>query len=76
MNRTRSKPVHTEQPFARGVEVEVTEENIRPWRGVVRAVKWSHLSGWWVEIERDDDITLSIPAGQVHTVQDPDTVQG
>lgn len=26
----------------------------RPWRGVVQTVKWSPLSGWWIEVRELD----------------------
>lgn len=44
-----------EAPFERGDRVEITEEGIRPWTGVVTALKPSFASGWWIDVKRDDD---------------------
>lgn len=41
--------------LARGDRVVVTEQGIRPWTGDVGAIKHSTVSGWWLEIARDDD---------------------
>lgn len=59
---TKRQLERTEARFTRGQAVSVHEENRRPWAGVVRSVKWSPASGWWVEIAEDDTIaTLAIP---------------
>ena len=41
-------------PFVRNARVTVEQPGIRPWSGIVRTVKRSKRTGWWVEIERDD----------------------
>jgi hypothetical protein len=38
----------------RGDHVEVTEPGIRPWSGIVKALKPTPRHGLFVEIERDD----------------------
>lgn len=38
----------------RGDRVQVTEENIAPWLGTVTAIKPSKVSGWWVDVDRDE----------------------
>lgn len=45
----------------RGATVTVTETNIRPWTGVVLAVKPSKKSGLWIEVQRDDGTVWSMP---------------
>lgn len=47
-------PERTEPRFARGARVRIEEENIRPWTGEVRSVKWSPVSGWWLEVQEDE----------------------
>jgi hypothetical protein len=49
----RSRLERTPEPCVRGQRVTVREANIRPWEGTVAAVKWSHESGWWIDIFRD-----------------------
>lgn len=57
--------VHTPAPFARGDRVEVAEEHLTDWRGTVGSVKFSPVSGWWLEVEDEDGTTWSVPAGKV-----------
>jgi hypothetical protein len=64
----------TPAPFARGDEVLVTEEAIRPWAGVVTAVKWSNVSGWWIEIRTESYGTWSIPAAHVSALEPAEEV--
>jgi hypothetical protein len=46
----------TDRPLLeRGDRVRVTEAGIEPWRGIVNAIKFSKVSGWWVEVERAED---------------------
>jgi hypothetical protein len=47
-------PVWFPCPFKPDDRVEVREQNIRPWLGVVISVRWSAVSGWWLDVERDD----------------------
>jgi hypothetical protein len=47
-------PVWFPCPFKADDRVEVREQGIRPWYGVVISVKWSAVSGWWLDVERDD----------------------
>jgi hypothetical protein len=44
-----------EAPFAKGDRVEILEAGIRPWQGRVAALKPSFVTGWWVDVVRDDD---------------------
>ncbi len=45
----------TERPeLQRGDRVLVREQGIQPWTGTVNAVKPSKVSGWWVDVDRDD----------------------
>lgn len=45
----------TEPPkLERGDRVRVEEQGITPWFGIVNAVKPSSVSGWWVDVDRDD----------------------
>lgn len=67
MKRMRQTVESTPPPFARGIQVEVTEENIRPWTGTVRALKFSMVSGWWAEVV-DERGTWVIPARYVTPV--------
>jgi hypothetical protein len=39
----------------RGDRITVSEPGIRPWIGVVGAVKFSPITGWWFEVAREDD---------------------
>ncbi len=48
--------VRVPAPASRGDIVEVREQNIRPWRGVVGAVKFSPVSGWWCEVREERGI--------------------
>jgi hypothetical protein len=56
----RATLTKTAAPFARGDLVEVREQGIRPWVGPVGAVKWSPVSGWWVEVRREGVGTYTI----------------
>lgn len=51
----RRKVERVDPPCKRRDRVCVREPNIRPWIGHVTAVKWSSVSGWWVDVVRDDD---------------------
>lgn len=51
----------TPPPLQRGARVRVTEQNIRPWNGIVGSMKHSPVSGWWAEITGPDGGTWSIP---------------
>lgn len=44
----------TPEPCKRGQEILVQEPNIRPWRGTVLSMKWSPVSGWWIDVRRED----------------------
>ena len=55
----------TEPRFERGEAVTVHEENIAPWSGVVTALKFSPVSGWWIEIRRGDEGTWHIQENDV-----------
>ena len=52
---TKEKIELGEAPFARGDRITVKEEGIRPWDGIITAVKPSSVSGWRIEARRDDD---------------------
>lgn len=52
MTATKLQP--SAPPCERGDDVIVTEQGITPWRGVASFVKWSAVSGWWVEVRTDD----------------------
>ena len=68
---TAAKVERTEAPATRGARVEVNEPGIRAWTGTVSSVKWSPVSGWWLDIERDDgDLTYIIPAEAVTLLPD------
>ena len=55
-----------EAPYSRGDRVEITEEGIRPWPGMVTAVKPSFVSGWWIDVVRDfDNMVWSICVANV-----------
>lgn len=45
---------HTPAPIERGDAVRVVEAGRRPWVGVAQAVKWSPVSGWWVDVAGPD----------------------
>lgn len=49
------KVVRTPVPAQRGDRVEIREKGISPWCGMVAAVKWSSVSGWWLEVQREED---------------------
>lgn len=51
--------------IGRGDEVAVTEEGIGTWSGTVGSVKGSLVSGWWLEVEREDGITFTVHARRV-----------
>lgn len=54
-------PPADERPnVVRGDTVTVAEENIRPWNGTVRSVKYSIVSGWWFEVLRDDGMSWAV----------------
>lgn len=59
MSTATRKPVPNPR-LRRGDEVRVRENGMRPWSGEVRSVKWSAVSGWWCEVEREDGITFSV----------------
>jgi len=55
-------------PFTRGQRVRVSELNLAPWTGRVLSVKPSRISGWWLEVQQDDDLgTWSIPTTATDT---------
>jgi hypothetical protein len=67
----RKQLERTPAPLARGQLVQVAEVNIRPWRAVVRGQKWSSVSGWWIDVEREDDkLTYSMRAALVQPIVD------
>jgi hypothetical protein len=41
----------------RGDTVRVSLENIRPWDGVVTAIKPSSESGWWIDVKDEEGWT-------------------
>lgn len=43
----------TDPLYHRGDKVEVHEDGLRPWTGVVTYPKWSSESGWWYEVRED-----------------------
>lgn len=49
------KLIRTPQPFHGGEVVVIDEPGIRPWTAKVEGVKWSHVSGWWVEVRREGE---------------------
>lgn len=53
-------------PLHRGDVVTVTEENIRPWTGVVLTVKPTPTSGWWIEVQHGDGGVWTLPETRVH----------
>ncbi len=55
--------------FRRGDVVQVREDGIRPWSGEVKAVKWSHVSGWWCDVEREDSLVWIVHEDKVRAVQ-------
>lgn len=61
---------HEPALHSRGDEVVVDEPGIRPWTGVVTAVKHSPVSGWYVEIRRGDEGTYVMPAHVVHPLSE------
>lgn len=66
-----SKPTELETPpeLHRGDRVVVTETGIRPWYGTVTTMKPSSVSGWWVDIRREDDgMTWQIQPGDIEVV--------
>jgi hypothetical protein len=44
----------------RGDRVTVYEDGIVPWLGIVNSVKYSKESGWWVDIDREEQGIWSI----------------
>jgi hypothetical protein len=46
-------PLPDRPTLERGDRVQVTEEGITPWFGIVNSVKPSKESGWWVDVERE-----------------------
>lgn len=50
------------QTLERGAVVEVREPGLEPWAGMVLTVKWSSVSGWHVEVRRNDSYMVwSVP---------------
>jgi hypothetical protein len=55
--------------LARDDRVRVTEENIEPWLGTVNSIKLSKVSGWWIDVDRDDVGVWSICLATGTTVE-------
>lgn len=53
-----TKPTRTPQPVARGAEVVVREPGLTPWTGTALAVKWSPVSGWWIEVAGPEGVWI------------------
>ncbi len=49
----------------RGTRVLVSEQGIRPWTGIVGSRKVSPLTGWWLEVRRDDDGMTYVVSGSI-----------
>ena len=58
----------TDPRFSRKDDVRVEEEGIRPWEGIVTAVKWSPVSGWWLEVRRGDEGTYVVHESMIEAV--------
>jgi hypothetical protein len=54
--------------FQKGDTVRVALENIRPWEGVVTAIKPSSESGWWIDVVDEDGMTQQCQASVVELV--------
>ncbi len=46
--------------YERGERVVVTEQGLQPWEADVVALKPSSVSGWWLEVRRDDGGTWAL----------------
>jgi hypothetical protein len=60
----------TTTEFTEGARVCVREEGIAPWFGVVRNVKWSAVSGWWLDVTEDgtDNLVWIVKASDAELV--------
>jgi len=59
--RAKAKEPQAPPPrFSRGDMVLITEQGITPYPGKVTEVKWSHVSGWWVGIRREDGMQVNV----------------
>ena len=46
----------------RGARVTAREQGIAPVAGEAIGIKWSHVSGYWVDVRDDDGIVRGYPA--------------
>lgn len=46
--------------WQRGARVRVHEQGLREWEGTVTTVKPSRVSGWWMDVRRDDGDTYAL----------------
>ena len=58
MSKTKEAPPPPR--FSRGDPVLIIEQGIRPYPGEVKEVKWSHVSGWWLGVRREDGMQVNV----------------
>lgn len=52
----------------RGDMVSVSEPGLNPWAGIVLSVKLSRVSGWRVEVRKEDGLVWNVPSALVAKV--------